>query len=60
MKFKIDMSTAILIGDYETGKDYGRLIYRSPRKGKKFYKKELSKVLSKCVEKLIIEKFKPI
>lgn len=45
MKVSIDLETAVIIGNYETGKDYLDLIKNSPRKKKKLYKKELAKII---------------
>lgn len=45
MKVSIDLETAVIIGNYETGKDYMDLIKNSPRKKKKLYKKELSRII---------------
>ena len=45
MKVSIDLETAVIIGNYETGKDYLDLIKNSPRKKKKLYKKELSRII---------------
>ena len=45
MKVSIDLETAVIIGNYETGKDYMDLIKKSPRKKKKLYKKELARII---------------
>ena len=45
MKVRINLETAVIIGDYETGKNYSDLIKNSPRKKKKLYKKELSRII---------------
>ena len=45
MKVRIDLETAVIIGNYETGKNYLDLIKNSPRKKKKLYKKELSRII---------------
>jgi len=53
MRIKLNMSTAIIIGKYETGKDYEDLIKNSPRKKKKKYKKELAKIIIEQIKKSI-------
>ncbi len=53
MKIRINLETAVIIGDYETGKNYSDLIKNSPRKKKKIYKKELARIIIEKIKKSI-------
>jgi hypothetical protein len=53
MKVRINLETAVIIGDYETGKNYSDLIKNSPRKKKKIYKKELARIIIEQIKKSI-------